>query len=250
MMREAFRSPLRISSEPQTRAPNHLSNSTCSIALVPCGSNALARSTYADVQVTSESRGAVADLPNVGEGLRFHVGNNTALNMKLTRKNLRLLVVDDDDNDTELLRLALAEAGFTHPITHFRNGAIALEYFKYTKATGAQVPHLILLDLNMPLIDGVGALHRLRELSPFRNVPVIVLTGADDAEKRRAVAKLGIFRYLMKEINCTNTVAALDDFIEFYNREADPIPPNRNVPFVVQKKTSQALSKHARINLF
>ena len=170
--------------------------------------------------------------------------------MNLTRKNLRLLLADDDDNDSELLRRALTQAGFTHPLTHFRNGAIALEYFKYAKATGSQVPHLILLDLNMPLIDGVGALHRLRKASPFRDVPVIILTGDDDVQKRHEVAQLGIFRYLTKEIHGTNVIAALDDFIEFYNRGEASVPPNRNVPFVINNKKSQSLSKHSRINLF
>jgi CheY-like chemotaxis protein len=55
-----------------------------------------------------------------------------------------------------------------------------LEYFKYKKATGALVPHIILLDLNMPLIDGVRALHRLREVSSFRDLPVIILSGNED----------------------------------------------------------------------
>jgi CheY-like chemotaxis protein len=170
--------------------------------------------------------------------------------MKLTQKNLRLLLVDDDENDAELLRLALVEAGFTHPVTHFRNGAIALEYFKYTKATGAMVPHLILLDLNMPLIDGVRALHRLREVSSFRDLPVIILTGVDDAEKRREVAKLGIFRYLVKQADNTNVISALDAFIGFYNHEDDLPPARQNAPFVIRDKAGVGLSRHARIHLF
>jgi len=140
--------------------------------------------------------------------------------MKLNRKNLRILLVDDDEHDAELLQCVLIETGFTHPLTHFRNGAIALEYFKYTKATGSLVPHIVLLDLNMPLIDGVRALHRLREASSFRDLPVIILTGTDDPAKRCELAHLGIFRFLKKQANCANVVSALDDFISFYNHEA------------------------------
>jgi len=140
--------------------------------------------------------------------------------MKLTRKNLRILLVDDDENDAELLRAALNEAGFTHALTHFRNGSITLEYFKYTKATGSSVPHLVLLDLNMPLIDGVRALHRLREESSFRELPVVILSADNDPAKRCEVAKLGIFRFLKKQANNANVIAALDNFIDFYNNEA------------------------------
>jgi CheY-like chemotaxis protein len=140
--------------------------------------------------------------------------------MKLTHENLRILLVDDDDNDTELLRLALVGAGFRHPLTHFRNGAITLEYFKYTKATGSLIPHVVLLDINMPLIDGIRALRRLREASPFRDLPVIILSANEDPMKRREAAELGIFRFLKKTPTCANVISALDDFIGLYNNEA------------------------------
>ena len=145
--------------------------------------------------------------------------------MKLARKNLRILLVDDAENDAELLRCVLVAAGFTHSLTHFRNGAITLEYFKYTKATGSLVPHIILLDLNMPLIDGVRALRRLREESSFRDLPVIILSADIDPAKRCEVAKLGIFRFLKKQANNANVISALDAFMDFYNNEdASPAP--------------------------
>ena len=145
--------------------------------------------------------------------------DDTNSKTKLSRRNLRILLVDDDENDCELLRMALIETGFTHHITQFRNGAITLEYFKYTKATGSTAPHILLLDLKMPLIDGVRALHRLREESSFRDLPVIILTGTDNAATRCELAHLGIFRFLKKQPNFANVISALDDFISLYNRE-------------------------------
>jgi CheY-like chemotaxis protein len=143
--------------------------------------------------------------------------------MKLARENLRILLVDDDENDRELLRTALIAAGFTRPLTELGNGEIALEYFKYTKATGSLAPHLILLDINMPLIDGVHALHLVRETSAFRDLPVIILTASDDPAQRRELAHLGIFRFLKKLPTCAHVIAALDDFIDLYNHQ--PAPP-------------------------
>jgi CheY-like chemotaxis protein len=158
--------------------------------------------------------------------------------MILTRKGLRILLVDDNEVDAELLRDSLAMAGFTHPLTHFRNGAIALEYFKYTKATGSLVPHVVLLDLNMPLIDGQRALHRLREASPFRDLPVIILTGTDEPEKRRQLAELGIFRFLVKSADCANVVCALDDFIAFSNSEVPSTSAVSGSPCAFRAKSS------------
>jgi CheY-like chemotaxis protein len=137
--------------------------------------------------------------------------------MSLDRTKLRILLVDDDKNDSELLRVALARAGFATPLIHLTNGEIALEYFKYTKATGGKKPHVILLDINMPLIDGVNALQHLREASSFSDVPVIVLTGGEAPEKRRELVRLGIFRFLTKTPNSANVISALDDFIGLYN---------------------------------
>jgi len=170
--------------------------------------------------------------------------------MKLARENLRILLVDDDENDVELLCRTLHDEGFKQTITHFTNGSIALQYFKYTKATGSAVPHIILLDLNMPLIDGVRALHLLREVSSFRQLPVIILTGADDSSKRAEAAKLGIFRFLKKQFDRTNVITALDDFIGFTNNEADSLAARRNMPFVISDKTETGLSRESRIHLF
>ena len=157
--------------------------------------------------------------------------------MKLDRTNLRILLVDDDENDTELLRLALVNAGFTHSITHFRNGSITLEYFKYQKATDSSVPHIMLLDLNMPLIDGVRTLHRLREASSFCDVPVIILTGTDNPSKRCELAHLGIFRFLTKQPNCANVISALEDFMGFYNQEATSLAMRRDPIYLHRENT-------------
>ena len=129
------------------------------------------------------------------------------------------MLIDDDQNDCELLRAALIKTGFTHHITQLRNGGIILEYFKYTKATGSTAPHILLLDLKMPLIDGVRALRRLREESSFRDLPVIILTGTDNPATRCELARLGIFRFLKKQPNFINVISALDDYINPYNRE-------------------------------
>jgi CheY-like chemotaxis protein len=137
--------------------------------------------------------------------------------MKLSRKNLRIVLVDDDERDYELLQAALTNAGFVHPLAYLRTGGIVQEYFKYTKATGSLAPHIMVLDINMPLIDGAHALQLLRTTSAFPKLPVIILSGVDDPAKRRKVTRQGIFRFLKKEADNANIISALDDVIAFYN---------------------------------
>jgi len=144
--------------------------------------------------------------------------------MNLDRKNLRIALVDDDEVDRELLQRGLIQMGFTHPLVQLRNGSIALEYFKYTKATGALAPHIVLLDINMPLIDGVRALHRLREASSFRDLPVIILSADENPAKMKEVEAVGIFRFVKKQPDCDDVVSALDDFIRSSNGEGSSSP--------------------------
>jgi CheY-like chemotaxis protein len=171
--------------------------------------------------------------------------DDTNSNIKLSRKTLRIVLVDDDENDCELLRAALIETGFSHHITQFRNGAITLEYFKYTKATGSMVPHILLLDLKMPLIDGARALHRLREASSFRDLPVIILTGTDNPATRCELAHLGIFRFLKKQPNFANVISALDDFISFYNHNA-----TASVTLRLRDRVTRSNPKSSRLGYF
>jgi len=144
------------------------------------------------------------------------------LAMKLTRDNLRIALVDDDLNDRELLWNALLTVGFMQPMIHFDNVSSAFDYVQCLDATGGMKPHIILLDVNMPIIDGVHALRGLGRAPAFRQVSVIVLTGADAPETRREMAQLGIFRFLVKQFDNANVIAALDDYIALYNREVAP----------------------------
>jgi CheY-like chemotaxis protein len=139
--------------------------------------------------------------------------------MKLTRETLRVLLVDDDYLDRELLAGTLSEAGFTNFLTHLKNGWVALDYFRHTKAENSEVPHIILLDVNMPVVDGVAALESLRQNSSHRDLPVMMLSANPNPLTQHEIAQLGIFRFVEKQLDFSAVVAALDDFIDFYNHE-------------------------------
>lgn len=141
--------------------------------------------------------------------------------MKLARENLRIMLIEDNDTESELLQEVLLDAGFAYPLTKLQNGGVAIEFFTYAKAAGSPMPHIVLLDLNMPLIDGVHALRCLRGAASFSDLPVIVLTGFEDPAKKVELAQMGIFRFLEKVPNYANVITALDDFMRLANRGAD-----------------------------
>ncbi|MBI1388830.1 MAG: response regulator [bacterium] len=108
-------------------------------------------------------------------------------------EKLIVLVVDDDDNFRLLARTALEKAGFK--IVEAENGAKMLEQFD------AHSPGVILLDVNMPVMDGFEACRALREKPDGKMVPVIMLTGLDDIDSIKQSYEAGATDFISKPTN-------------------------------------------------
>ncbi|RYZ23742.1 MAG: response regulator [Chitinophagaceae bacterium] len=86
-----------------------------------------------------------------------------------------ILWVDDDEDDLDTFRHAAAEAGVTLTIDHAGNGVEALAYLNKRKETGA-LPCLVILDMNMPQMDGRGTLMTIKANPGFAHLQVVVFT--------------------------------------------------------------------------
>jgi len=118
-------------------------------------------------------------------------------------QQLRVLIVDDTSTSRLLLRDALDQIG-VKKVFFATDGEKALKFMMDTPA------HLIISDLNMPVMDGMGLLRSIRGYKPTQRVPFIVLTGQADKQIIENAAKLGVNNYLVKPI----TVAKLKSAIE------------------------------------
>ncbi|MBI4379668.1 MAG: response regulator [candidate division NC10 bacterium] len=103
----------------------------------------------------------------------------------------RVLVVDDEAQAVELLREFLGAKGYE--VITASDGAEALRKVKEER------PHLILLDVRMPKIDGLEVLRRLREID--KEVGVIMITGVNEQEIARQAMALGAFDYIVKPLD-------------------------------------------------
>jgi len=81
------------------------------------------------------------------------------------------------------------------------DGAAAIEFVSRMGTPGVPCPHLVLLDLNMPKVDGAGALSAIRNRSECSNTPVIVITSSDAASDKQRIEKLGVTRYFRKPLD-------------------------------------------------
>lgn len=116
---------------------------------------------------------------------------------------LRVLIVDDTSTSRLLLRDALDQIG-VNKVFFATDGEKALKFMMDTPA------HLVISDVNMPIMDGMGLLKAIRSYKPTQRVPFIVLTGQADKAIVETAAKLGVNNYLVKPV----TVAKLKTAIE------------------------------------
>jgi CheY-like chemotaxis protein len=102
-----------------------------------------------------------------------------------------ILYVEDDENDVLFMKRAFARAGIAPPLHIAGDGKEAIDYLKAAGENG-QLPSLVLLDLNLPLVSGFEVLQWIRSRPEFQSVPVFIFTSSahesDIAKTRQAGA--------------------------------------------------------------
>ena|SRR5258708_2814801 len=126
----------------------------------------------------------------------------------MASKTARIVLVEDNPGDVFLVRKALKEKGIAVDLTCFEDGQEALKSLLQPRR---KVPDLILLDLNVPKIDGVDVLRTVRNTPHLADVPVLILTSSASPTDIHRTALLGAARYISKP-------SELDDFLREVGR--------------------------------
>ena len=138
-------------------------------------------------------------------------------------KDKCILLVEDEPDESLLTRLALKKNAIANPVELATHGQAALaRLFDTTKA----LPMLVLLDLNMPKVDGLEVLKQLRCNARTRRVPVVILTSSDDERDRGAAYDLGCNGYIRKPLDFDQFVEAIRGLGWYWLvlNEAPPLP--------------------------
>jgi len=134
---------------------------------------------------------------------------------KPARKPVTVLHVDDDPNDTTLLRVACARADVDFELQNIGDGMEVMDYLsgtgKYADRAQYQFPGLVLLDLKMPKATGLEILKWIRSHSKLKHLPVIVLSGSELQEDMRQAFAGGANSYLVKPPNFSSLVSMVKD---------------------------------------
>jgi CheY-like chemotaxis protein len=118
-----------------------------------------------------------------------------------------ILLAEDNENDVELILLAMAETKLANRIVTVKNGAEALDYVRRRGVyAGAPPPAVVLLDIKMPKVDGIEALGVLKSDPELKRIPVVMLTSSRQASDLTECYRLGANAYAVKPV----------DFNEFF----------------------------------
>jgi CheY-like chemotaxis protein len=127
-------------------------------------------------------------------------------------RSLVILLAEDDEGHAFLVQQNLVDAGLANRIVHVKDGQEALDFIHCTGAYQSRVPNgplLLLLDINMPRVDGVEVLRRLKADPKTDEIPVIVLTTTDDPREVKRCYELGCSSYVTKPVDYERFVEAI-----------------------------------------
>jgi two-component system, chemotaxis family, response regulator Rcp1 len=129
----------------------------------------------------------------------------------------RIVVIEDNPADVELLRLALAEADFNCELNVIEDGAEALSFFREEAlGSGAWRPDMVVLDLNLPKYDGLEILEAVRANGNFSDLPIAVLSSSSSPRERARLEAFGGVLHLAKPADLEKYLAIGPTLRDFY----------------------------------
>ena len=125
----------------------------------------------------------------------------------------KILYVDDDSDDCYFLGLSLSEAGTKADLICAGNGEEAIKYLN--SVVSADLPSLIILDLNMPKLDGRQTLNYIKQQPHLAKIPVVILSTSENKTDKEACALLGATSYFKKPYHFEEYKDIINNFIPF-----------------------------------
>lgn len=141
---------------------------------------------------------------------------------------VRILVAEDDEDHLFLTVRALRDLeGVSLEVDAVRDGAEALDFiYGEGRFAGRARPHLIILDLKMPRVDGLEVLSRLKGDPELRTIPIVVLSASERSEDVEAAYRSGTNSYVSKRPGFRELRQVINDLSDYWLERATlPEPP-------------------------
>lgn len=156
-----------------------------------------------------------------------------SIDQQLVMSIKTILLIEDDPDDRELMKLAFAKSNIRHNLATVSDGAEALDYLlgegEFSGRNSSVMPALILLDLDLPRISGVEVLKRIRANPQIKLLPVVVISSSSEPKDLIDSYINGCNSYIRKPIHFTQ----LQNFVKevgTYWLTVNQLPPVFGVP--------------------
>lgn len=144
-------------------------------------------------------------------------------------QSVTILLVEDDPGHARLIEKNLRRGNINNPIVHMENGQKALDYLLCeNEFDGLIHPDflLVLLDLNIPIVDGYHVLKRMKSDDSLKRIPVVILTTTEDTREVSKCYELGCNVYVTKPVDYDKFSEAIRNLGLFLS--VITIPPDRD----------------------
>lgn len=142
-----------------------------------------------------------------------------------------ILLVEDNDDDAELTLMAFKAARITNPVVRARDGAEALDYLlgrgAHAGTFARELPVLVLLDLNLPKVNGLEVLQTIRATDRIKHLPVVVLTSSMEEKDRMTAYDHYANSYVVKPVDYERFVTASRELGLYWLVLNEPPPVKR-----------------------
>ncbi len=136
--------------------------------------------------------------------------------MAINGEPITILLVEDDPAHAEIVQRNMEDFRVANRIFHVRDGQAALDYLfrqnGYADEAAYPLPHLILLDLRLPKVDGLEVMRKLNEDERLKRIPVVVLTTSAAESDMVSAYSHGAGSYLVKPVDFEKFTKLMDTF--------------------------------------
>ncbi len=128
--------------------------------------------------------------------------------------NRPILLVEDDEVDVMTVKRAVKHLSISNPLHHAGDGEEALEYLE---ANQDKIPSIIILDINMPRMNGIEFLKIIKEDTRFKRIPVVVLTTSKEQQDRYETFNLSVAGYMLKPVDYDQFIEIMDTIKKYWS---------------------------------
>jgi CheY-like chemotaxis protein len=136
---------------------------------------------------------------------------------------LHIVLVEDNPADAEMLKTALEQAATSVEVVLLEDGMKAMEYL----TRNVLGPHdLVLLDLNLPRVNGFEVLERIRANDDLKSLPIVVMSGSSDPTEIERCYRAGANSYICKPTHLDEIFSTIEQLVTYWSK-CVKLPSNR-----------------------